>query len=140
MSDVVAALIRRNMKHTSTFTNADESVSLPVQLSPRDSSETIVGWYQNPSPWQDSWIVFTDAAIYSVEHERAERVAFSDIIDYESPPKTEPLGIQILTTEGPKFIRMAGSYGPFGKFKDAFSLGMVLRSLTKSHSGRDPMQ
>jgi len=131
MAVLVYSVVRRHMKRTSpgAFTRFDGSQEVPVQLQLAEN-ETIVGWYRNPPPWEHYLIVFTSDAFYVVDDGRIERIAVSDILGYESPKsKTDITGLRVLTKDGFRFIRVAGSFGPIGNQKDAFSFLMVVRAI-----------
>lgn len=129
MALLVAALIRRHLKHSSAFT-AHKDGSTEPSLANMKPGESLVGWYHNPAPWENASVAFTDKAIYTIEDRQTVRTAFEDITGYQIPTsKQNVAGIRIQTRDGIRFIRMAGSYGPAGKYKDAFSLIMILRAI-----------
>jgi hypothetical protein len=132
MGVLVYSVVRRHMKHTSpgAFTRFDGSTEVPAELS-LAPGETIVGWYRNPVPWQHCLIVFTSEAFYVVDGERTDRIAVSDIVGYEEPKSTRDVtGVRVLTKDGFRFVRIAGSFGPSGNQKDAYSFIMVVRAVT----------
>jgi hypothetical protein len=119
------------MKRTSpgafTVFNTTQEPPINVNVAP---SEPLIGWYQNPPPWEDCVIVFTPEAFYIVNDGRVDRIAIKDIIGYESPKsKTDVTGVRILTKDGFHFVRVAGYFGPNGNQKDAYSFIMVVRAL-----------
>jgi hypothetical protein len=60
------------------------------------------------------------------------RILWADVVDYESPKTDGTIeGLKLQTLEGTYFVPIAGSFGPKGKFKDAFNLAMVFRSLLR---------
>jgi len=123
------------MKRTSpgAFTLADGAARLPLELA-LAPGESAIGWYRNPPPWEHDLIVFTSEAIYLVTDDKVERVLLNDIVDYESPKSKENVqGLRVRTKDGFRFIRIAGSFGPNGNRKDAFSLGMVLLTLVRAN-------
>ena len=131
MPVLVYSVVRRHMKRTSpgAFTRYEEAGAPPLEvaLSP---GETVVGWYRNPTPWEDALIIFTSEAFYVVDGGRVDRVAVADIIGYEDPKsKTDVTGVRVLTRDGFRFVRIAGSFGPSGNRKDAYSFIMVVRAL-----------
>lgn len=136
MTPLVYSIVRRHMKQTSpgSFTDQRAGTAVPAQL-PLASDETIVGWYQNPSPWERTLIVFTSEAFYSVDEDRIDRVAVRDIVGYEDPQsKPDVTGLRILTKDGFRFFRVAGSFGPSGNQKDAYSFLMIVRALIPNAS------
>ena len=68
MAVLVYSVVNRHMKRTSpgAFTRFAGAARVPadVKLVP---GETIVGWYRNPSPWEQCLIVFTSHAFYYLE-------------------------------------------------------------------------
>lgn len=127
----VYSVVRRHMKRTSdrAFTVFDGSEPLPLELS-LAPGESVVGWYRNPAPWERNLIVFTSEALYLVDDARIDRVGIKDLVGYESPhSKAEVTGVRLLTTDGFRFVRVAGSFGPNGNQKDAYSFIMVVRAL-----------
>lgn len=124
---IVSSVILRNMRTTPNFTRGDGLVPTDVALR-LVSGESIVGTYRDPANDRSS-LVFTDVALYVVEDRQLRRIAWADIVGYESPPKSDTRGIELRTATGHEFVPIAGSSGPEGKFKDAFHLAMVLRSL-----------
>ena len=129
MALVLYSLLRRHMKHTGRYFEPGGTSEAPNWSGARPE-ESVVGWYQNPVPWQDCWLVFTDKAIYSLDHGSVMRLSISDILDYEFPKsKSDPGGVRVRTPDGFRFLRATGSFGPDGNQKDAFSLIQVLRAL-----------
>ena len=131
MPALVYSIVRRHMKRTSpgAFTEPGADSEVPVKLS-LGPEETIVGWYRNPAPWQQALIIFTSEAFYVVGEEGTDRIAVADIVGYEDPQsKSEVTGVRVLTRDGFRFVRIAGSFGPAGNRKDAYSFIMVVRAL-----------
>ena len=134
MAVLVYSVVKRHMKRTSpgAFTEYDGSTGMPVELA-LGPGETIVGWYRNPEPWQGCLIVFTSEAFYVVDHGRTDRIAVADIVGYEDPKsKNDATGVRVLTKDGFRFVRIAGSFGPSGNQKDAYSFIMVVRAVCPS--------
>ncbi|HRG95413.1 MAG TPA: hypothetical protein PLR99_04125 [Polyangiaceae bacterium] len=132
MALLTYSLVRRHMKETSGFRPCDEGNSPPLALA-LAAGESAIGWYRNPAPWEGSILVFTSSAIWVVEGDAAERVALKDILGYESPGTKDGVsGLRVRTRDGFRFLRVAGSYGPYGKYKDFIGLMMVLRAVTNS--------
>jgi len=95
----------------------------------------VIGWYRNPTPWENSALVFTSSAIWTVEEHRTERIAIKNILGYERLETAEGVtGLRIRTTDGFRFLRIAGAYGPERKFKDFVGLMMILRAVVNSKS------
>lgn len=129
MSLNTTSLIRRHMKRSPTFIACDDLTSLPLPLS-LDAGEALVGWYRNPPPWESTIVIFTSLAVYVAESESITRTALEAIVEYETPPdKAGVTGVRIRTADGFRFVRMAGRYGPNGKFGDVFNFIMVLQAL-----------
>jgi len=97
----MSVLIRRHMKRSPTFVLCETVADLPVSVSP-GSDEAVVGWYENPSPWEDTVVVFTSLAIYVAEKGRIVRTPFEEILGYETPKDN-------LTVTGVRFEREAAS-------------------------------
>jgi hypothetical protein len=117
------------MKHTPRFTRVDEQNPLPFELALAEG-ESVVGWYRNPPPHEESVLVFTSNAIWIGEAGAFERIDIRDIISFESPRKRPGVeGLSVETTRGSRFMRASGSYGPHGNFKDYISVLNVLRAL-----------
>ena len=131
MAALVYSIVRRHMKRTSpgAFTDQQAGGEVPTKLS-LAADETIVGWYRNPAPWQQNLIIFTSEAFYVVDGERTDRIAIADIVGCEDPKsKADVTGLRVLTKDGFRFVRVAGSFGPSGNQKDAYSFLMVVRAL-----------
>jgi len=96
--------------------------------------ELAIGTYRNPPPWDRHSLVFTDKAIYLVTDGEVDRIALGAITDCAlSGTKAEADGVTIKTRDDTKIIRATGSHGTGGKFKDAYSLLMVLRAIVRSN-------
>jgi hypothetical protein len=136
MALALYSVVRRHMKHTGRYFEPGGEPRSP-KLPGLGPGESLIGWYENPDPWAHSIIVFTDQAIHSVEGEQIVRIATTDIVGHESPQsKSDVTGVRVRTRDGFRFLRAAGSFGPHGKYKDAFSLIMVLRVLAAQQ--KDP--
>jgi len=128
---LVYSVVRRHMKRTSpgAFTMNDGKTAPPVtvELGP---DEALVGWYRNPPPWENSVILFTSSALHVSDGDRIDRVAVEDIVGYQDPKsKSDVTGVRVLTKNGFRFVRIAGSFGPNGNQKDAYSFIMLVRAL-----------
>jgi hypothetical protein len=89
-----------------------------------------VGWYRNPPPWEETIVLFTSDAFYICDESGVDRVALAGLLGYERPrSKAEVTGVRVLTTDGSRFFRIAGSFGPAGNRRDAYSFITVLRGL-----------
>lgn len=135
MSGIFYSLVRRHMKLTSpeAFTKAEPDTVMPVdlQLAP---TESVVGWYRNPLPWDTTLIVFTTEGFYLCDPEGTQRVMAKDIVDYQRPESKETVdGVTVITNDGPIFVRVAGTFGPNGQQKDAYSFIMMLRGWLTVH-------
>ncbi|MDI1449514.1 hypothetical protein [Polyangium sp. 6x1] len=132
MALLTYSVIRRHMKRSPAFHSTEDvaDLPLPITLTP---GEHLVGWYQNPPPWTDVIVIFTSTAIYTSDAGTVFRIGLDEITDYETPKdKTDATGVYIRTQDGFRFVRMAGSYGPHGKFKDVFNLIMILGVIVRS--------
>jgi hypothetical protein len=120
------AVVVRHMKQTGRFVEAATSGGLPFPVDLAES-EVPIGAYSNPSPWANCGIVFTTEAIYAVEPSGTVRIGLSDIVGYEFPKsKQDVSGVRVLTADGFRFIRIAGSRGPHDRVKDAFDFIMLV--------------
>jgi hypothetical protein len=126
---LIRAVVRRHMKETGRFVDADCLDDFPAPLT-LAADESLIGWYRNPEPWANCFVVFTDKSIYSVEGDNSIRIDMDDIIDYESPKSKKYVsGLRVRVRDGFRFVRIAGSFGPYGQYKDAFSFMNVVRRL-----------
>jgi len=104
---------------------------------PFDAEEQLVGWYRNPSPWEESWVVFTDTAIYHGFPDRWDRIPFREVAHCEVPEsKSDSTGVRLRTKDGIRFVRIAGRSGPQGRFSDAFMLVNLLRIVVRANLQR----
>lgn len=132
MTGPVYSIVRRNMKHTSdgAFLSSSEDLEPVRDLLVLEEGEGLVGLYRNPTPWADVRVAFSTKALYLIEGRDVVRISLSEIIGYESPKsKVEVTGVRVLTNDGFRFVRVAGSFGPNGNRKDVFSFIMTLRGL-----------
>jgi hypothetical protein len=129
---IMHSLILRNMKHARGFDTGGAATAMAASL-PIGANEQLVGVYRNPPPWQTSSLLLTDEAIYAVDQGAApRRIAWAEIVDYDGPPdKREVENVTVRTRTESITLRIAGSHGPDGKFKDAFSFGQILNVLTR---------
>jgi hypothetical protein len=129
VDSIIVSLVRRYMKGCPSFVQNDGSKRVPLEI-PLDAGERIIGWYSNPPPWERILVLFSTNAIYSVENGEIEKTLWSDVIGYESPTsKADIQGVALQTVHGPRFVRVAGSHGPSGKYKDAFGFVMIVRAM-----------
>jgi hypothetical protein len=126
---IMGSVVLRNMKRSPFFFLAGtQPPVLPGGLT-IDSGETIVGVYQNPEPWASWRIVFSDIGMYVATKDDVTKIRWDEILDYETiSPAEQTDGIRLRTRTGIRFVRIGGSYGPSGQFKDAFNLAMILHS------------
>jgi hypothetical protein len=134
MALLTYSVVRRHMKQTSGFMLFADGEVPPATL-PLLERESLIGWYRNPAPWENSLLVFTSSAIWTVDGAKAERIALKDIVGYEGPGSKDGVsGLRVVTKDGFRFMRVAGCHGPFGKYKDFIGLEMVLRAVLNSGS------
>jgi hypothetical protein len=137
MGLVLYSIIRRYMKPGARYIEAGKGAEPPI-VPDMDPGESLIGWYQNPEPWETCRVVLTDKAIYSVDKEGISRIALDGIIGYELPKsKRDVTGLRVRTRDGSRFLRVAGSFGPYGNQKDAFSLIGVISSIA-NHDAKHP--
>jgi hypothetical protein len=126
---IIGSVVLRHMKRSPHFSRSTSGVSAELSMD-LDDGEVIVGTYTNPPPWDCCQLVFTNTAIRIVDNEQLVEIPWIEIVDYEPlDPNASIDGVRLRTRDGIRFIRIAGAYGPEGKFKDAFNLAMVLRSI-----------
>ena len=131
MAFALSSVIRRHMKRTTRYFEPDGVAQVPA-VTGMSHGDEILGWYRNPSPWENSVIVFTDKAIYSMDGEVVARTDIQEIIDYNLPKsKVEVTGLRVRTRDGFRFLRASGSFGPRENFKDAFCLIQVIRAIAR---------
>jgi hypothetical protein len=129
---LVESLVRRHMKLTSegSFTRYPSDKPVPPH-GELPADESLLGWYRNPAPWEDSVIMFTTRALIFVNGESHDRVPLEDIVDYELPQsKTDVTGVRIRTQSGFRFVRVAGRFEPPSNVKDAFIFVGFLQAIT----------
>lgn len=129
MSDgIMGSVVLRNLKRSPYFHRGDDGSSNAGV--PLEAAEAVVGRYKNPAPWDRNEILFTGDGLYIIDDEHTNKIRWSDIVDYETlDPAGSVDGVRLRTRDGIRFVRIAGAYGPDGKFRDAFNFAMVLRSL-----------
>lgn len=128
MSLLFDSVVRRHMKPSNAFLLPGQGESLPAV--PLSGDEVIIGYYRNPPPWEQSFIVFTSSAIWTVEGARSHRIALTEIVGYEGPKSKEgTTGLRLRTEGGFHFVRIAGAHGPNGKYKDFIALEMIIRAV-----------
>lgn len=126
------------MKRTERFVEADslEAFPVPGAIGP---GESLIGWYVNPSPWDRCYVVFTDKAIYSVEDGKWLRIGVDEMTGYEFPKsKDEVAGVRVRKKDGFLFVRVAGSRGPYGRYKDVFDFMMVVGKIAGDDGPKSP--
>jgi hypothetical protein len=121
----MSSLIGRHLRHAEGYVRFVEGRGLPVDLDCR--GERVIGWYQNPPPFESECVVFSEVAVYISSPMGWVRASFDDIEDYELPEdKANTPGVRIRTRGGIGFIRFAGRSGLNRRYSDAFSLVQVL--------------
>lgn len=126
---LVTSLVRRHWRGSAfgAFRRPPELLDTPVPLEP---DETVIGWYCNPAPWEAERIVFSDHAVYLIRNQAVRRIAIDDISGYTLvPPVKHGDGVEILTSQGPEFIHVAGRSGPHDVYTDRSNFEMFLRAL-----------
>ncbi len=134
MALMLYSILRRNLKNTGRYFEPSQESEQP-RPDGLDEDEVLLGWYRNPEPWENCVLVFTDRAIYSVEPAKSFRLMLNDIEGYETPDsKSQLIGVRIRTSDGFRFLRVAGSTGADGKFRDAFGLITVIQAVLRSRT------
>ena len=122
----IESLVRRHMKGTSGFVLASDGAWCPFTLA-LEAPERLLGWSSNPEPWCNSFVAYTDAALWIVSPTNSVRVPWGDITDFEMPSsKEDAKSIGIHTPTGSYAVLLAGRYGEGGKYADLYSLTMLL--------------
>lgn len=117
------------MRETSAFTRWAPGLEAPVDI-PREDDEDWVGWYRNPPPWEDVVLLFSTRAIYVSEPSGVLRIPVHQVSGYDRLRKgDEVTGVRVVTSEGIRFVRIAGRYGPGDRYQDVFSLVRILKVL-----------
>jgi hypothetical protein len=106
-----------------------EKHDAPEEL-PVPASETLVGWYVEPSEGQEPTLVFTDRALYIANEAGFDAIEWERFVSVVVPTKEAPKGLDAETTSGLVFIPIAGGHQPERNAIDAFSLMNVLRGMT----------
>jgi hypothetical protein len=134
MAFPIRAIVRRHMSATGRFVEND----IPGDVMHRDAvlrDEQVIGSYVNPAPWEQSVIVFTDSAVYSLDHAAPVRLLYDDICGYEFPASKEhATGALVRARHGDVFFRVAGTRGPV--IRDVFDFISVIRKIA-GHNQRN---
>jgi len=126
---IIRSLVRRHMRDTGAFTPAESTMHAPVVVN-LDLGEELIGWYRNPPPWEQEFVLFTTDAIICADTMGTVRIPISRIVDYDTPTKEPaPTQLWVRTRDETYRIRIAGSHGPQNRFKDIFSLTMLIQAL-----------
>lgn len=115
--DLRRSLILRHMKYAKGFVRAEPGTLPPVEPP---ESETVIGWYCEPTVSWRATLLFTDQALHILRDEKVLR--WGELVSVETPEKTATHGLEILTQDGPVFVPIAGNHLPESGAKDAFSL------------------
>lgn len=130
----IESVIRRNLKRTSAFRVAGDD-EFPLQMS-WGAEEGLVGWYVNPSPWDHEYVVLSNHHLVFVNTESDDeiRIPWDRVRGWHtSEDKSALTGVHIEFDGTKKFIRMAGSRGPSGKFRDAMDLLMLVKTVAEAN-------
>jgi hypothetical protein len=129
------SVVRRHMKQVERFVFAGQQ-PLPDLANLAGSEERVLGWYDNPPPYERVRLLFTDQAIHVVEAGESRRLLYLEIVDYTMPESKEhSTGVWVQTRESQCFVRMAGRSGPGGKFNDTFALIPLLHIVRRVNTG-----
>jgi hypothetical protein len=113
-------VIPRAFKGAPRFTNHTEGEQPPAWVS-SSPGELLIGWYENPAPWEAARLVFTDSALYLLSGtDDAVRIGWTDIIGAESltMDKRTNSGVSVQTADGRHVVRVAGRFGPNGGYRE----------------------
>jgi hypothetical protein len=139
-TEIMGSVVLRNLRTSPFFKRgADTKTAATVALG---ESESIVGVYTNPVPWEHYRIVFTSNGFHLIDGDWVQAVKWEDIIDYEDPRKDGLLGgVRLETRQGLIFVRMAGRFGSngslVGNLLDTFSMWQILRALLGTEKGKE---
>ncbi len=123
------SLVLRHMRDSTALTRAAPNVEPPVAVHV-EPGEELVGWYQNPPPWEHEVIVFTTDAFICVDGVDVKRIAYADVVDYESPKKLPPQrSLTVHTRSGVHVVRIAGLHPV--QPQDNFCLLQLVNALAK---------
>src|SRR5262245_59744750 len=96
MSQIMESVVKRYFKGSPHFIRSEPGVN-PPHLVSIPSGEAFIGWYQNPPPWHEHIVAFTDQALYTFAPSETFRVLWEEITDYESlESKTDVMGVTSL--------------------------------------------
>jgi hypothetical protein len=136
MSEIVKSLVLRSMRDSPWFTRVTDAAELPVPIALADG-ELPVGWCRNPPPWEDQILIFTSVAMHVGTRDALERIAYDDLLDYETPrDKATNTGLTVRTAAGSRFIRLGGRFGSSGNNQDAFGLLNIVKMLVPGRGER----
>lgn len=128
----LASVVRRNMKETGRF----ERDVAPPGWTPLEATEHVFGTYKNPEPWASASLCFTSAGIWPVDPTGSLLIRWVDLVGWETPEKERPQGVIVHTRAGGSvLLRCVGTSGPHGRYKDAFSLLMVVKTVVEVGRG-----
>lgn len=122
----IYSMVRRHMKRTATFFVPGGERPAPAGLA---NEPGLVGWYENPTPWDSVIIAFTNDAFIIIEGDSKSHVPWDTVIDVSPPSsKTASTGLEVGTTTGRRFVRVAGR-GLGGRTSDAYAFLNVVRAV-----------
>jgi len=117
------------MRDAVGFVRSDTATNSPdFHLEPQES---IVGWYREAGSSMSTTAVFATGALYLPRAELFDRVAWSDIVDFDMPEKRTHRGVRIRTTHGQQVVQITGRSGPANKYEDAFAFVGLLQNLLR---------
>jgi hypothetical protein len=129
---LVASVIKRHLKHSKCFT-ASGGLGTHAEWPKLDPDEILVGIYRNPSAVSPDEIAFTTKGLHVREGPREFEIPFADLLSFDVPDsKTTASGVRVTSSEGSYFVRLTGTYGPNGKYRDAFSLVSILNAVLRA--------
>lgn len=78
---LIYSVVRRHMKSVAGYV-PHGAAPLPVTFDA--SGEGLLGWYRNPPPFDEAYVVFTDQAIHTRAPSGWLRLAYADVAGYEA--------------------------------------------------------
>jgi hypothetical protein len=113
------SVLRRNLSSTGRYFEAKDGKDCPI-ITHIAAGEELTGWYENPEPWQDTFLAFTQQAMYAVKAGNVARIELADVMGFERPAKSlDVMGVGVKTRDGVRFLRVAGTHKAQGRHAEA---------------------
>ncbi len=126
---IAGSVVLRNMKDSDYFVRAAPGLRAPVDVPLRDG-EVIVGWFVNPPPFAEFFVVFTDVALIAGTKEAHRRIDYANILSLAYPGKTgETWKLELATVGGSEVIVIGGAIREGSTALNSYCLAAALRRL-----------